>query len=63
MPSTILFVSENLCNHHCPINTRVSLNVAQADLMKKVNVSPNSPLNLISTKYPKFNSDTEKLAA
>ena len=49
--------------HHLPITTRVSLNLAQAALIKKVKVSPHSPLNLISTKYPKTNSDMEKLAA
>ena len=46
--------------HHLPITTRVSLNLAQAALIKKVKVSPYSILNLISTKYHKTNSGMEK---
>ena len=37
-------------NITCPITTRVSLSLAQAALMKKVKVSPQSPLNLVATK-------------
>ena len=40
-------------NITCPVTTRASLSLAQAALMKKVKVSPNSPMNLISTKYPR----------
>jgi hypothetical protein len=36
----------------CPVTTRVRLSFAQAALIKKVK-SSHSPLNLISTKYPR----------
>jgi len=50
-------------NISCPITTKISLSLAQAAMIKKMKVSPHSPLNLVSSTYPTTATDMENIAA